>query len=671
MNRTIAVLCPLLASGIAASAAESQAPVHRDTLRVPAVSVTATKTGSPVSGHLVTTTVVRGAELKSRGLSTVAQAVREVAGVTVIQSGGSGAQTAAFVRGGQSNYVKVLVDGVPINEAGGYVDWANLTLDNVDRIEVVRGPASVLHGSDAVSGVVQIFTRVREPRRALRAATRFSSQDRQLGRFDAAPLDDRRSYGREFMAEGATGTPRLALTGSLANRADDGSLRFNNEYRNSTASLGMHARVDSTAIVRMSTRYTDARFNYPTDFAGSATDSNAFRDETRTIVSAQLERRIDPRTELVLLAGLHRMRDLSSDLADSPGDSLGFYSEVNGNRERQTVEGRLNIMTTPLAVTTIGMEVVRQHERSEGWSRFASFSPDSTRFDERRRNTAFFAQVLGEAEGGVLYQLGGRHDRNEKFGSFNTWRGAVSLPVGPATRLKGAIGTSFREPAFHEVFATAFSRGNRDLSPERSLGWEAALEWSLRFMRLTVAYFDQSFRDMIQWNPGAVAGEADYANVARATSRGFEVELRAAERNRFQGWLGYTHAGTRVTDAGFHVGESATFVEGQSLLRRPITTVTGGGSWRSSRNSRFSVSANHVGKRPDRDFTSFPAEPVTLDAYTTVDISVELPFAASASTAPFTLLFRADNVTGAEIEPVFGYVAPRRVLSVGASVTMR
>jgi vitamin B12 transporter len=671
MNRTTAVLCPLLASCIAAAVAGAQAPVHRDTLRAPAVSVTATKTGSPVSGHLVTTTVVDGAELKSRGLSTVAQAVREVAGVTIIQSGGTGAQTAAFVRGGQSNYVKVLVDGVPINEAGGYMDWANLTLDNVDRIEVVRGPASVLHGSDAISGVVQIFTRVQQPRRTLRAATRFSSQERQLGRFDAGPLDDRKSYGREFMAEGSAGTPVLAFTGSLASRSDDGPLRFNNEYRNSTASLGMRARLDSAAVLRMSTRFTDARFNYPTNFVGVASDSNAFREETRTIVSAQLDRRIDSRTELVLLAGLHRMQDLSSDLSDSPGDSLGFYSEVNGNRDRQSLEARLNISATPVAVTTIGMEVVRQHERSDGWSRFASFAPDSARFDERRRNTAFFAQVLGEGEGGLLYQFGGRHDRNEKFGSFNTWRAAVSLPVGPATRLKGSIGTSFREPAFHEVFPTAFSQGNPDLSPERSLGWEAALERSTRFARLTIAYFDQAFRDMIQWNPAAAAGESDYANVARATSRGFELELRAAGGNGFQGWLGYTHARTRVTDAGFHVGESATFVEGQPLLRRPVTTVTGGGSWRSPRNSRFTVSANHVGKRPDRDFTGFPAEPVTLDAYTTVDLSAEFPFAGSAARAPFTLLLRADNVTGAGIEPVFGYVAPRRVLSVGASVTMR
>jgi len=104
-------------------------------------------------------TILDGAALRAEGLTHVADALRQVPGMAIVQSGSYGAPTSLFTRGAQSNYTKVLVDGVPLNDPGGALDLAFLTLDDVERIEVVRGPTSVLYGSDAVAGVVQIFTR--------------------------------------------------------------------------------------------------------------------------------------------------------------------------------------------------------------------------------------------------------------------------------------------------------------------------------------------------------------------------------------------------------------------------------------------------------------------------------------------------------------------------------
>ena len=151
----------LLRVGLLASLATSGdlAAQEPDTVMLNPVVVTATRLPRSAAGVPAAVAVLRGAELRAQGIHTVLEALRDVPGAAVVQTGSFGGQTSLFLRGGQSNYVKVLVDGVPVNQPGGSFDFANLTIDNVERIEVVRGPASVLYGSDAVTGVVQIFTR--------------------------------------------------------------------------------------------------------------------------------------------------------------------------------------------------------------------------------------------------------------------------------------------------------------------------------------------------------------------------------------------------------------------------------------------------------------------------------------------------------------------------------
>src|SRR5205085_10384517 len=131
----------------------------RDTARIAPVVVTATSTPLALNRVPASVTVLDGARLRAEGLTHIADALRQVPGMAVVQSGSFGAPTSLFTRGAQSNYTKVLIDGVPFNDPGGALDLGFLTLDDVDRIEIVRGPTSVLYGSDAVAGVVQIFTR--------------------------------------------------------------------------------------------------------------------------------------------------------------------------------------------------------------------------------------------------------------------------------------------------------------------------------------------------------------------------------------------------------------------------------------------------------------------------------------------------------------------------------
>ena len=234
---------PLLV--LLAPALSAQRP---DSTFLPPVVVTATRVDEPLGTGLAAVSVLRGDDLRRAGVHSVADALRLVPGAAIVRSGGPGAQTSLFLRGGESDYVRVLIDGVPANDPGGAVDLANLTLDNVDRIEVVRGPASVLYGTDAIAGVVQIFTKSGRGTTSAEASAR-------AGRYGAQDLDASVSGG-SHLASGTLG---------VARHRTDGILAFNNQYRNDVASGRLSVSPTERSTASISGRLTDNEFHYPTD----------------------------------------------------------------------------------------------------------------------------------------------------------------------------------------------------------------------------------------------------------------------------------------------------------------------------------------------------------------------------------------------------------------------
>ena len=230
-----------------------------DTVQLNPVVVTATRLPTSLSSVPVSINVLNGGDLAHAGITSVADALRSIPAAVVVQSGSFGAQTSVFLRGGQSDYTKVLLDGVPLNEPGGAFDFAGVTTDNLERVEVLRGPASVLYGSDAVTGVVQLFTR-----------------DRRLPGTPALTLGTRGgTYGTlESHAGAAGGSARLgwAIGGSWT--TTDGTLPYNNQSRTGALDARVHLAPDAASEVTLSGRWDDHRFHFPTDGAGNLADSN-------------------------------------------------------------------------------------------------------------------------------------------------------------------------------------------------------------------------------------------------------------------------------------------------------------------------------------------------------------------------------------------------------------
>src|SRR6266571_4390892 len=230
-----------------------------DTAHLPPVVVTATRIPTPAGEVPEAVTVLSGAALRAQGIHTVFEALRDVPGATVVQTGSFGGQTSLFLRGGQSDYVKVLVDGVPVNQPGGAFDFANLTTDNVERIEVLRGPASVLYGSDAVTGVVQIFTRRGSDNARANATVRGGT------------------YGTLIWdAEASGGGQQASYSFAVSRHTSNGLYAFNNQYRNSVFSGLVRIAPDDRTDATLTVRYADNTYHFPTNGAGQAVDPYQF-----------------------------------------------------------------------------------------------------------------------------------------------------------------------------------------------------------------------------------------------------------------------------------------------------------------------------------------------------------------------------------------------------------
>ena len=617
--------------------------------------VTANRWAEPAWTVAAHATVIEGVELQRAGIEYVADALRRVPGMAVIRGGSFGAVTSVFLRGGESDYVQVLVDGVAVNEPGGAFDFGSLTTDNIERIEIIRGPVSALYGSDAVSGVIQIFTR------------RGSGPARGTISFHAGSFATRRWQGTL-----SGGTDALSYAFSLGRNDTDGILEFNNSHRQTTFTGRVQRLLGPRADATLSVRYDDRRFHFPTDGSGELTDRNAYTYGDALTLNLNAGRRWTDAFETRFTFDVNESDRGSDDASDGPADTLGFLGYSNLNDIRRT-SGGARAIWRPAGGTVLaaGYELEQQSIRAFSRS-FSQYGPSASNSENDRRNHAAFTQ-LSWLRGGLALSGGVRAESNERFGTAATWKaGSAWQSPSERTRLRLAAGSGIKEPTFFDTYATGFTTGNPDLEPEHSTSFEAGLDQELwRGTGLSLTGFNQSYRDLIQYTfSPPTQGGPNYHNVAKARSRGLEAE-GSAGAGPFQLTASYTWLDTEVRDAGFDEGASATFVEGEPLLRRPRHAANATAFIRVAEWVGLELSACRTGERSDRDFSTYPATPVALPAYTVVDLSAEIEIAGARGARPgFTLTVRGENLLGAEYQEVWGFAAPGRGLYVGGRVAV-
>ncbi len=630
-------------TGLAAGAQE------RDTTILDPVVISATQTPVARSSLTQQVTVITGKELRERGITRLSDALRLVPGAAVVQNGSFGSVTTLFLRGGESRYTRVLVDGVAVNASGGFFDYSHLTTDNIDRIEIVRGPASVVHGADAVTGTVQIFTR------------RGSGAARVAAEARAG------TYGTREASLGISGS-KAATSYSISgsHHFTDGLLPFNNQYLNGTLSSSLSFSPAGRGSASAAARYTTAEFHYPTDFTGAPVDSNSYRVQHRLTTGADGTIPLGANVDGRLTAGNNEVWDLTEDIAIPFGSQQRQHSALSSYSRRRSLGARA-VWTLPLLRATAGAEVEREHESSaQSQGPVAGAQTIVSRFSADRDVRAAFLELLGAPNSSASYTVAARVDDNSDFGNHATYRVGAKTDLVTGLSARASLSTAFNAPAFNQLRPTLFTIGSPELRPESARTWEIGLDRRLAngAALLSATYFNQRFNDLIQFSSGGPPTfKGSYSNLAAAQSNGYEVTLTARGSDALTLDASYTVATPHVSrlspdySGSLHVGDA--------LIRRPSHSAAATVTHSRSSLAAFSLSATYVGKRPDLDFNKFPAPTATLPAYTRVDGAATIT-AYRTPRSSLALTLRSENLLDRSYQEVLHYPTARRVILLGA-----
>lgn len=626
------------------------------------VVVTATRTEVPTQQVGASVTVLSAEELRSRNVLPVSDALRVVPGASVASSGGMGTITSLFVRGGESDYNKVLLDGIPLNQPGGAFDFNNLMTESLDYIEIVRGPQSALFGSDALGSVVQIFTRRgRADTRRPRGTLGLEGGNRETWRGHAGVSGEVSDFDYSFHAS------RF----STANRGPE------NDFHNSTLSGNFGYAFSESTMVRVVLRGELGETQTPGQTAFGRPDTGADFRRSDGAAGFTLRNQLTPGWEQRVRYSFYQSRQRSRDaIVDPPfvpsfaGRSAPFaFSDfpaafLNNYRSHHTsYQSDWRLGSTGSAAG--------QHEFTFAFdwlgerNLLADRTPFGTVTEAQRNNFGYVFQWQGVWQR-VFLTLGTRVEDNASFGTSVVPRASLAwFPRGGgerlgATKLKFNFGLGIKEPSLVESFSPSpFFRGNPDLLPERTRSFDFGVEQRFWYDRgkLEVNLFDNRFRDLIGFvTTDFVTFDGSFFNVGRARARGSEVILELAPAGWLRGRGSYTYLDSKVTQAGTVF--DPVFEEGRPLLRRPKHSgaLEVFAQWRRLTAASTTL---FVGRRADSDFSFLGF--TSVDGYIRWDLS-----GSYRTTYRVTYFATVENLLNRDHMEVLGFPALKRMFRAGA-----
>jgi vitamin B12 transporter len=576
--------------------------------------VTATRTPEDPRTLGSSTTIVTAEELEDLRVDTVLQALRQAAGIDVVQQGGPGRTTSVFIRGHNSQHTLVLIDGVRLNNnAGGGFDFANLPVSNIERIEIVRGAQSALYGSEAIGGVINIITK--------------RGGDGLHGSVEGAMgTKGYRSGGLSLNGGNGVGDFSVAYRGTRLDgntvAAEDLGNSEEDEWINHSLSgrFGLNFLEDGRADLTLN--YTDDMAELDSFLPFPADDPN-YEQERRAFTGGLAVSK--PLTDwythnLNLGFAWDRIK------GEDPDTAVNNYEITSETRSLST---KADFFPFEGDTLSLSYDFEGQHGKDPG-----------SAVDKSLDIHSFLVQnhyVHGDT---ATLTAGVRYDDHEVFGSETTFRLAGSLRA-PATgtRFHASYGTGFRAPTLNDLYwtATAWALGNPNLGPETSKGFDIGVEQPFLEGKAVadVTYFQSEVEDLIQW---AATGPNWWdpwmpQNVADAEISGVETSLTLHPVSKLDLRFAYTY--TEPEDKG----------TGKDLARRAQHSGSATATYRFLENARVTVSATHVGKRYDD-----VANATELDRYTRIDVAASYDITESLQ-----VFGRVENVTDEEYEEVAGH----------------
>ena len=582
------------------------------------IIVSATRTDIPLDQSPASASVIDSEEIEHKQFERVSDALREIPGLSVVQTGTPGQLTSVFMRGLPSEDMQVLLDGIPINQGlAGQFDFANLTTDDIDRIEVVRGPQSTLYGPRALAGAVQIFTKQGDGPPGITLSAEGGSYD---------------TFRESLQSEGKIGQFDYSIGMS---RIDTDNARPNNQYRNTNgiANIGWSPN-DQLRIGGV--------FAYALSDAG---DPNVIFDPRpldnllteKWFISPHIDYHPFDWWDHRLIFDYDHERQVNNPNQD------GFLGPTRALFERTTVDYQNNLRPVEWLTVTSGFfysYVSAGQERP-----FVSFG--STFIKDHFRETAGFLQTTLTPIANLTFVAGGRLDEFNEFGGVWTYRIAGSYTIEKTgTTLHSSVATGFSPPSSQDkIFGNNFK-----LQPEKDFGWDAGVEQRLWENRVAIGatYFHNDLSNVI-----GLDGSFRTLNLGAAETQGVETELRAKPVNDLTLMASYTYLEAEKTSAA-----DISQPQGARLPRRPRNEVYLSASYLWCKKLRTTIGAKWVNAREE---INFGAPNFDIEDYNFVNFAAEYEI-----TPHFSIFGRIDNLTNEHYSEVFDARKP----TVGAFPTL-
>lgn len=576
--------------------------------------VTASRIPQEIEEAPVNVAVVTRQEIRQSGACTVDEVLRRVAGVSIISHGPLGSSSTVHLRGSTAHQVLVLVDGRPINSPqSGTVDLSRIPVGMIERIEVLKGPASALWGANALAGVINIIT----------AAGRGSSKSSfkiEMGEYNTRIV--------EFTSQGHIKSLRYFFT---AEKTNSDGYRQNSDYDGISFSGRFDYELSPRDYVVIDLAHHNGEIGTPGSL--SWLTPRARQNDKQSRFDVQYDK-------------------VFSTAADM---NVHVYLDNRERKYRDPVWGssslhKVNSMGMELQVNQSGFG--DRHLFTYGGS-LESDQVDSTNFGAKkeRSNWAVFAQDIYQVTPSLALTVSGRYDNYSSHGDSFCGRGGWTYSLNSDTKLYASVGNSFRAPTFDDLYwhDDLFQMyGNPDLLPETAWAYEVGIKrYADNANSFTASVFRRDVKNLIDWEP--VDPSADYspwhvANVASARIQGFEASIQHELTAGLTGSLAYTYLDAKDKETNQPLPYVAS---NQGHINLTYATPSGfSASWQ----------VNVTGERPtDRD---------TLPAYTVMNLVL-----AQEVKSGWEFHLKVENLLDEDYQESAGYPAPPRTVTVGASYT--
>ena len=596
------------------------------------VVVVANRAPEPLSKVGNSVTVLDQQTIQDSQKVDVSSLLATTPGITFSRNGGPGTSSSVYVRGADSDHTIVLIDGVVLNDpssTGGNLDFGNLLVGDISRIEILRGGQSTLYGSQAIGGVINIITAEPQP-----------------------------GFNAEAQAEGGSLGTALAKA-AIGEKADNWSFRLGATYYATDSVPALDERYGGAGSDPFHDSVVSGRATY--DFTPDVQfDERAYWTESRSFY--------DGYSPVTFLLANYPQYENVRQVFDYTGLNFNFFDDQLKNRVAYeyttTQHSDYNSAVAPITqidsfrgnnsrveyqgtwAIVPGYQAVFGVQQEKSW---ADTTPDAPAHADTGQ-VGEYLQVQGEVIPGLNLTAGERHDHYDSFGQHYTGQFAAAWSLPSSTVLRASWSQGYKAPSLYQLYSPY---GNAGLKPEQSTGGDAGVEqhvWNDR-VTLSATYFLTHFKNLIQFEDcpgsplcGTVGSEFGYyANFNRAKASGVELQASATLTSALTLSANYSHIRTEDDTPG-----SATF--GQQLFQRPEDAANLSVTYAWPHSVKTTVAARYGGASVDQNFNAFPTATVRLGGYTLLDLR-----ASYDVTEKIELYGRVDNLTNKSYETIYLY----------------